>query len=66
MTTHDERLGRALRGLDVPNHGPDFYSRLAERLDQDRPTAGPDATVPAGSAHRCSSASAPSRQPSSP
>jgi len=35
MTTQDERLGRALRELDVPYHGPDFYSRLAERLDQE-------------------------------
>ena len=35
MTTHDERLGRALRELDVPSHGPEFYSRLAERLDQE-------------------------------
>ena len=35
MNTSDERLGRALRELDVPFHGPDFYSRLAERLDQE-------------------------------
>jgi hypothetical protein len=35
MTDHDERLGHALRELDVPSHGPGFYSRLAERLDQE-------------------------------
>ncbi len=34
----DERLGRALRSLDVPAHGPGFYARLVERLEQE--TAG--------------------------
>jgi len=42
MTRPDEDLGRALRELEVPYHGPDFYSRLSERLDQEptrrRPT----------------------------
>ncbi|HUG75705.1 MAG TPA: hypothetical protein VMM81_08595 [Acidimicrobiia bacterium] len=29
----DERLGEALRGLDVPDHGPDFHPRLMARLE---------------------------------
>ena len=31
----DEELGRALRGLDVPDHGPDFYPRLMARLEDE-------------------------------
>ena len=31
----DEGLGRALRGLEVPDHGPDFYPRLMARLEDE-------------------------------
>jgi hypothetical protein len=31
----DERLGAALRRLDVPDHGPDFYPRLMARLEEE-------------------------------
>ena len=31
----DERLGEALRALDVPDHGPDFYPRLMARLEEE-------------------------------
>ncbi len=31
----DEGLGRALRGLEVPDHGPDFYPRLMARLEHE-------------------------------
>ncbi|MDQ4098615.1 MAG: hypothetical protein M3144_12205 [Actinomycetota bacterium] len=31
----DERLGRELRGLDVPDHRPDFFALLAQRLEQE-------------------------------
>lgn len=40
----DEDLGRALRALDVPEHGPDFYARLARRLEEEdalRPAPAP-------------------------
>lgn len=35
MTERDERLGRALRGLEVPDHGPDFFPRLLHRLERE-------------------------------
>ncbi len=35
MNGRDERLGRELRSLEVPEHGPDFYARLAQRLEQE-------------------------------
>lgn len=35
----DERLGYALRALDVPEHGPDFFARLSERLAEAPPAA---------------------------
>ncbi len=35
MTERDERLGRALRSLDVPAHGPDFFAGLARRLEME-------------------------------
>lgn len=35
MTEHDERLGRALRGLEVPDHGPDFFPRLLHHLERE-------------------------------
>lgn len=31
----DERLGAALRRLEVPDHGPDFHPRLMARLEQE-------------------------------
>jgi hypothetical protein len=31
----DEALGAALRRLDVPDHGPDFYPRLMARLEDE-------------------------------
>lgn len=31
----DERLGQALRRLEVPDHGPDFFPRLMDRLEQE-------------------------------
>lgn len=39
MNERDERLGQVLRALEVPEHGPDFFGRLAQRLEQD---AAPD------------------------
>ena len=33
MTERDELLGQALRRLDVPDHGPDFYPQLMARLE---------------------------------
>lgn len=41
MNQRDERLGYALRSLDVPDHRPDFYARLQERLDQEPAGTGP-------------------------
>jgi len=35
MTERDERLGHELRALPVPDHGPDFFTALAQRLDQE-------------------------------
>jgi len=35
MNDRDDLLGRQLRALDVPEHGPDFFVRLAQRLNQD-------------------------------
>lgn len=50
----DEELGAALRDLEVPPHGPEFYSTLIGRLEQAEnegaPTAGDDA--PAGEMRR--------------
>lgn len=37
----DEQLGRELRALEVPDHGPDFFVRLAQRLEQEAPRAIP-------------------------
>lgn len=34
MTGRDERLGEVLRRLDVPDHRPDFFARLARRLEE--------------------------------
>lgn len=34
MTDRDPRLGDELRRLPVPDHGPEFFARLAARLDQ--------------------------------
>jgi hypothetical protein len=34
----DERLGEALRALNVPDHAPDFAARLRAQLD-DAPSA---------------------------
>jgi len=34
MTDRDDLLGRQLRALDVPEHGPDFFARLAQRLNE--------------------------------
>lgn len=36
--TWREGLGAALRQLDVPEHGPGFYSQLHERLAEERLT----------------------------
>ena len=36
MNDRDERLGRELRALDVPEHRPGFFSRLAQRLEQEK------------------------------
>ncbi len=33
-TTHDHELGAALRGLEVPQHGPEFEAELRRRLAQ--------------------------------
>jgi hypothetical protein len=33
-TTRDEKLGRALRELDVPDHGPEFEAALVRRLEK--------------------------------
>lgn len=35
----DEALGHALRALDVPDHGPDFFVHLSERLKEEPPGA---------------------------
>ncbi|MDQ6839941.1 MAG: hypothetical protein M3137_16845, partial [Actinomycetota bacterium] len=35
MTDRDELLGRQLRALDVPEHAPNFFALLAERLNHD-------------------------------
>jgi hypothetical protein len=35
VSGRDEQLGQALRGLDVPDHGPDFYPRLLARLEEE-------------------------------
>ncbi|MGH9265586.1 MAG: LolA family protein [Acidimicrobiales bacterium] len=44
----DERLGRELRGLDVPDHRPDFFALLAQRLEQeDAVRTAPAAPAPA-------------------
>lgn len=32
----DEELGRALHGLDVPEHREGFWNRLEARLDEER------------------------------
>lgn len=37
MTDRDERLGAELRGLDVPDHGPQFFAELEQRLAQEAP-----------------------------
>ena len=37
MTDRDEDLGAELRRLDVPDHGPEFFARLGERLSQEAP-----------------------------
>ena len=41
MTERDERLGRELRDLPVPDHGPEFFARLGERLDREAMVARP-------------------------
>ncbi|MDR9372779.1 hypothetical protein Q5424_27005, partial [Conexibacter sp. JD483] len=46
----DERLGAALRGLDVPEHGPDFAANLRARLEQEEPAADADADSAPGAA----------------
>lgn len=35
MNDRDERLGAELRGLDVPDHRPEFFAALAERLSEE-------------------------------
>jgi hypothetical protein len=37
VTDRDERLGAELRGLDVPDHRPEFFSMLAQRLTHEAP-----------------------------
>ena len=37
MTDRDDRLGAELRGLGVPEHGPEFFARLEQRLAQEPP-----------------------------
>ena len=37
MTDRDERLGSELRGLGVPDPGPEFYARLEQRLAKEAP-----------------------------
>lgn len=37
MTDRDDRLGAELRRLDVPDHGPEFFARLTERLSAGAP-----------------------------
>jgi hypothetical protein len=37
VTERDEPLGAELRRLDVPDHGPDFFTRLRDRLSHDAP-----------------------------
>ncbi|MDQ4090578.1 MAG: hypothetical protein M3163_09790 [Actinomycetota bacterium] len=39
MPDRDERVGAELRGLDVPDHGPEFFARLEQRLAQEPPAA---------------------------
>jgi len=41
MTERDELLGQELRRLPVPDHGPEFFARLALRLDQEPAAARP-------------------------
>lgn len=41
MTERDQRLGRELRGLDVPAHAPEFLTRLARRLEQETVALNP-------------------------
>ncbi len=41
MADRDERVGAELRGLDVPDHGPEFFARLEQRLAQEPPAARP-------------------------
>jgi hypothetical protein len=35
VSERDERLGAELRGLDVPDHGPEFFARLSRRLREE-------------------------------
>ena len=37
MPDRDDRVGAELRGLDVPDHGPEFFAHLEERLAQEPP-----------------------------
>jgi hypothetical protein len=37
VSDRDERLGAELRGLDVPDHRPEFFSMLAQRLTHETP-----------------------------
>jgi hypothetical protein len=37
VTDRDERLGAELRRLDVPDHGPEFFGRLRQRLAREAP-----------------------------
>ena len=37
MSDRDEHLGAELRRLDVPDHGPEFFARLRQRLDSETP-----------------------------
>lgn len=39
-TDRDVALGAALRELDVPEHGPEFFARLVERLETETQEAG--------------------------
>jgi hypothetical protein len=49
VNERDDRLGQELRALPVPDHRPDFFARLAARLDQEtrpvRPRWRPPALV---------------------
>ena len=42
-TYRDTKLGEALRGLDVPEHRPDFYAELHRRLAEERTASIADA-----------------------